>query len=75
MIVRCPNCPATLELGAESKDLEDRSYKLLCPALRENLAAKVLRENLAAQGRADMGLDCPHMRNAKNAALRGPADY
>jgi hypothetical protein len=71
MIVQCPNCPASLELGTDSKDLEDRSYKLLCPALRENLAAKVLRENLAAQGRTDIEPECPHMRNAKNAAVRG----
>jgi hypothetical protein len=69
MIVQCPNCPATFVLGRDNKDLGDRSYRLLCPALRENLAARVLRENLAAQGRTDIEPECPYMRNARNAAI------
>jgi hypothetical protein len=36
-----------------------QAYKLLCPALRENLAAKVLRDNLAAQARTDIEPECP----------------
>jgi hypothetical protein len=58
-----------MDLGALCEDPGDRSYKLLCPALRESLAAKVLRENLAAQGRNDIEPECPHMRNARNAAI------
>ena len=73
MIVQCPNCPATMDLGLNNADLADRSYKLLCPALRENLAAKVLRANLAAQQQTEMEPDCPHMRNARNGFACGSA--
>ena len=39
------------------------------PCRRENLAAKVLRENLVAQGRTNIEPECPHMLMARNAAL------
>ncbi len=64
-----------MDLGDHFEDMGDVSYKLLCPALRESLLAKVLRENLAAQGRNDIEPECPHMRNARNSArvdVRGP---
>lgn len=71
MIVQCPNCPATMELDTNNADLGDRSYKLLCPALRENLAAKVLRANLAAQKRADIDQIVPTCGTQERLCLRG----
>jgi hypothetical protein len=50
-------------------ELLDTSYKLLCPALRENLAAQVLRERLSAQGLRDIEPECPYMREARNMAI------
>ncbi len=59
--------------GPGGEDLGDRSYKLLCPALRESLAAQVLRENLKAQARTDIEPDCPYMRDSRDSAI-APVD-
>ena len=55
MKVRCTNCPAELQLGADGEDIGDAAYKLLCPVLREHF-------------RNDTAADCPYMHAVKAAA-------
>jgi hypothetical protein len=61
MRVNCTNCPAQLELGADGKDIGDTAYKRLCP---------ILREYFAKAGQQNAGLDCPYMRDVREAIVR-----
>lgn len=66
--IKCPYCSVYMNNGCDDERPNDTSYKLLCPLIRENLAVKVVREKLATEF-ADIGLDCPNMREARNTAL------
>jgi len=60
MKVKCPNCSAVVDINADGTDALAGGYKLSCPVIREELIFKrALLTNL----------ECPHMRDARDAAI------
>jgi hypothetical protein len=61
MQVKCPKCPAETDIGLHCDDVSDTRYKLLCPEMRDRLAA---------EGGSGIDLDCINMRTARDSAIR-----
>jgi len=60
MRLKCTNCPAEMEVGANGEDVGDTAYRLLCPILRDH----------RKEPNRDVDLECPYMRDARSAAIR-----
>ena len=61
MKVKCPRCPAETDIGRDCNDVSDTRYKLLCPEIRDRLAA---------EGGTALEFDCINMRTARDSAIR-----
>jgi hypothetical protein len=61
MKVNCPRCPAEMDVGRDCDDVSDTRYKLLCPEIRDRLAA---------EGGTAFEFDCINMRTARDSAIR-----
>ena len=61
VIVKCPKCPATANLGPTGEDISDTAYRTSCPEIIAHLINP---------GQTRTNIDCPYMGPTVRVAIR-----